>query len=133
MMKYVFYHIFYPASAPKSAEDLIRFLKRAVGTEMRTTYYEQFVKEIRQRVQEINEKGKVHLDISLDTIESGQSDGEGQITITSPRNWGPFDIVRLSFTRVDSLWTENTVGKLVKVPFEVLDGVKDKAGKGGEV
>lgn len=132
-MKYVFYDIFYPARAPKSAEDLIRFLKRAVGTEMRTTYYEQFVKEIRQRVQEINGKGKVHLDVSMGTIESGRANRNGVITISSPRKWGPSDIVRLSFIRVDHLWTENTVGKLVKVPFEVLDGVKDKAEKGGEV
>ena len=131
-MKYVFYHIFYPAKAPKSAEDLISFAKSAVGTEMSTTYYEKFKKEIRRRAQEINEKGKINLNVSMGTVESGRTNRNGVITISSPRKWGTSDIVRLSLIRVDHLWTENTVGKLVKVPFEVLDGMKDKAGKGGQ-
>ena len=131
-MKYVFYHIFHPLNAPKSAEDLAHYMGRAVGTEMKANYFGLFVKEIRQMVQEINGKGKVHLDVSLPTCDSGRPMRNGQVCITAPRRWGNADIVRLSFTRVDSLWTENTVGKLVKVPFEVLDGVKDKAEKGGE-
>ena len=128
-MKYVFYHIFYPANAPKSALDLIHFVASAVGTEMLPNYYQEFVKEVRRRVDEINKKGRIHLDVSLPTCESGIPMRNGQVRISSPRKWGADDIVRLSFIRVDSLWTENTVGKLVKVPFKVLDRVKVKVEK----
>ncbi len=132
-MKYVFYHIFYPASAPKSAQELIEYAKSAVGSEMLRSSFEMFERELQRRVREINGKGKIHLSISLNTCDSGRANRNGQISISTQRKWGITDIIRLSFIRVDSLWTENTVGKLVKVPFEVLDGVKDKAGKGGEV
>lgn len=123
-MKYVFYHIFYPANAPKSALDLIHFVASAVGTEMQPDYYQEFVKEVRRRVDEINKKGRIHLDVSLSTCESGRPMRNGQVCISSPRKWGADDIVRLSFIRVDSLWTENFQGNLQKISFDKWDRMK---------
>ncbi len=131
-MKYVFYHIFYPATAPKSALDLIHFVASAVGTEMLPNYYEEFVKEVRRRVDEINKKGRIHLDLSLHTCESGRQMRNGQVSITSPRKWGPGDIVRLSFIRVDSLWFKNIQGNLQKISFDKFDRMKYEVEKGGE-
>lgn len=116
-MKYVFYHVFYPASAPKSAQELIEYAKSAVGSEMLPAYYEMFVKELQRRVREINEKGKIHLDISLVSCESGKVERNGQISIHAPRKWGFSDIIRLSFVRVDSLWAEHT-GELKRFTFK---------------
>jgi hypothetical protein len=133
MMKYVFYHIFYPASAPKSAQELIEYAKSAVGSEMLRSSFEMFERELQRRVREINEKGKIHLSISFNTCDSGGANRNGQISISTQRKWGITDIIRLSFIRVDALWAEHT-GELKRFTFNQWDKmIYENAKKGGEV
>ena len=112
-MKRVCYHIFYPANAPKSAQELIGFCKQAVGSEMTGVYFVKYLEAILKKVDEINAKGKIHLDV-LHHKSPGSMSREDQITISSPRKWGSDDIVRLNFVVVDARWIESPTGQLMK-------------------
>lgn len=119
-MKRVCYHIFYPANAPKSAQRLIDYCKQAVGSEMMGIYFHKFLENIFKIVDEINAMGKIHLDVS-NHKSPGSMSSEEQITISSPRKWGPEDIVRLNFVIVDAKWLCNQSGQLRKYGFTGWD------------
>ena len=122
-MKYVFYDVYYSASAPKTAAKIVAFMKGAVGCEMLTVYLEKFVATIRQLVEDANATGRVDIEMSK-KVDRHYNDGcrHGQIAVYSKSRYGFKDIARLHFIEVDRLMVERYQSmELKQYTFNELD------------
>lgn len=124
-MKYVFYDIFYAASAPKAAADIIAYMKGSVGSEMLTGYMEKYVAGIRQMVKEANEKRKMQMMVDYtNQVNWNHGRRSGTIRVYKHAPYGYNDIARLYFVEVDSMWAESSDGVLRQFTFSEWDRLK---------
>lgn len=129
-MKYVFHSIFYSASAPKSAKEVIEYMKATVGTEMLTSYFPRFLGIIQGMVDKVNATKRVHIKMeNYSCIQHDDGRRHGQISIFSDGKWGKKDMARLDYIEVDSMWAEDASARneLKQFTFNQWDKMKYQA------
>lgn len=135
-MKYVFHSIFYSASAPKSAKEVIEYMKATVGSEMLTSYFPKFLKIIHSMVDKANATKRVSIVVDIYSgIQYDDGRRHGQISIYTKGKWGKKDIARLSYIEVDTMWAEDyrDDGMLKQFTFNQWDKMKFQAEEGGQL
>ena len=130
-MKYVFHGIFYAASAPKSAAEVIAFMKDAVGSEMLTSYFPKFLKIIHSMVDKANATKRVSIVVDIYSgIQYDDGRRHGVISLYTKGTMGQKDIARLFYIEVDTMWAEDARdGKLKHFTFNQWDKMKFQAEK----
>lgn len=137
-MKYVFYQVFYSASAPKAAGEIIQLMKQTVGSEMLKMYYPEFFKILKELVAAANASGK-HAPFRIESnsgIRYEDSRLHGQISVFQPNKWGQKDVARLEYIEVDSMWAARSPqGDIKQYTFSEWDRMKfrnEQEKKGGK-
>lgn len=102
-MRYVIYNVYYAANAPKAAEELITFIRKAYGSEFNEINFPDFAKKMSELAESAN-KGKAKIKYGLSTFEkNGVKSGEYKYYVESS-TWGERDIARLNYIIVDKKW-----------------------------
>ncbi len=108
-MKYVFYDVFWSASAPKAGLEIIDILKRASGSEMLKGYLPKFLDMLKRKIDEANNSGR-HAKFELyhhQGVHYTDHKVHGQIAIHQDAQFGKKDIARLHYIELNSMWAEN--------------------------
>lgn len=108
-MKYVFYDVFWSASAPKAGLEIIDLMKRTSGSEMLTTYLPKFLELLKGKIEEANKNGR-HAKFELrhhQNMHYTDHKLHGQICIHQDGMYGKKDIARLHYIEVNQRWAED--------------------------
>ena len=136
-MKYVFYDATIYSGLPLYTNEIVGYVKNAVGSMMEAEYMKQFVENLKGMVQQVNEKKKAKMSVEYSVTEHAYLKRKfGHITIYKNQEKDKV-VAFLYFVAVNRMWAEDENSKLRTFTFEEWENLKyrielRKMKKGGQ-